>query len=436
MSYYSYEAEQAVLGSILLSPDLVHESTLTPEDFHHPGHMQIYRSMCRLRDLGERVNTISIVADIGEHIQVMGGNQYLLDLRASIPTTADFSSYARIVKDKSLVRMGISDLRKIYQDGNDNPKELAASIQSVAESLTDQSQQDKGFTHISQGIRVHFDVLEGKKLNGLPLGASTAGRDLDHITGKWQKQTLNIIAARPSVGKTAFLLNNAVKNAMEGMTVAIFSLEQPELQLYDRMISAKCMIDGERIRSGDLKDDEWVQYTLGLAQLAELDIYINDTPGLSIQEIRSSVKSLKREKPNLIVYVDYLQLITGGKKFANRNDEVGYVSSSLKQMARENDCPVVPLAQLSRSVEQRQDKRPMLSDLRESGNIEQDADTITFLYRDDYYNQATEKKHIIEMIVAKNRNGSVGTAEMVNLKNFGLFRDYERAHYSGEWPKY
>ncbi|WP_025720262.1 replicative DNA helicase [Paenibacillus sp. 1-18] len=428
MSYYSLEAEQAALGSIILQPDLIYESILTAEEFYHGPHQTIFESMEFIREREKKIDLVSLTMSIGEKIQDVGGVDYLSRLSQSVPTVANFLEHEKIIKEKYLLRTGFNSMKAIFNDGADDPNTLAAELMGIAEFIEDHNRGTDYFKHIKDGVMQHFDVINDKKYNGKPNGASTAGKDLDDITGKWKPQTLNIIAARPSVGKTAFLLNNAVRNGKEGLTVAIFSLEMPDLQLYDRMISAECNIDGSRIESGQLRDEEWETYTIGLSELAKLDIYIDDRPGLSIQEIRAAVRKLKKKCPDLIVYIDYLQLIKGGKKFSNRNrnDEVGYISSSLKQMARENDCPVVALAQLSRSVEQRQDKRPMMSDLRESGNIEQDADTITFLYRDDYYNAETEKKNIIEFIVSKNRNGRTGTAEMVNLKNYGKFADYER----------
>ncbi|OXL83154.1 replicative DNA helicase [Paenibacillus sp. SSG-1] len=428
MSFHSIETEQAQLGSILKEPDLIYESILSPEHFFDAAHELIYETMITMRESDQRIDPVSLVAKLGERVSDMGGVQYLIKLSDAVPSVQGFNRYERIIKDKYLLRTGAKSMKEIYGDIPDDPKELAAELMSLAENIGDQVHTGGGFNHIGDGLMQHFELLENKKYNGISAGVSTIGKALDKITGRWQKQTLNIIAARPSVGKTAFMLQNAVINGKDGMAVAIFSLEQPEMQLYDRIISAECSIDGELIRTGKLTDDDWTKYTMGMANLAELKIYIDDKPGQSVQEIRAAVRKLKKKHTDLIVFIDYLQLIQGGKRFGSRTEEVGYISNSLKQMARENDCPVIALAQLSRSVEQRQDKRPMMSDLRESGNIEQDADTITFLYRDDYYNQETEKKNIIECIVAKNRNGAVGTAEMVNMRNFGRFVELERVY--------
>ncbi|OMF17202.1 replicative DNA helicase [Paenibacillus amylolyticus] len=430
MNYFNLEAEQSVLGSIILQPDLVYESLLTEEEFFHSSHQKIFGAMVSLREKEIGVDAVTLSNELKEELNDVGGVSYLIKLSQSVPGVSDYMTHERIVKERYLMRTGMRTIQDLLSSGVNDPKELAAELMDLSESLADQSRSAEGFKHISEGIMEHSDEIDRKKHEGQASGASTVGKDLDEITGMWKKQTLNIVAARPSVGKTAFLLNNAVRNGKEGLTVAVFSLEMPDMQLYDRMIAAECNIDGHRVEKGELYDHEWEKYTLGLSELAGLDIYIDDRPGLSVQEIRSAVRKLKKKCPELIVFIDYLQLISGGSKYnnKNRNEEVGHISSSLKQMARENDCPVVALAQLSRTVEQRQDKRPMMSDLRESGNIEQDADTITFLYRDDYYNAETEKKNIIEMIVAKNRNGRTGTAEMVNMKNYGKFLNYERAH--------
>ncbi|MCM3208521.1 replicative DNA helicase [Paenibacillus illinoisensis] len=430
MSYYNLEAEQSVLGSIIIQPDLIYESLLTEEEFFHNDHQKIFGAMVSLREKEIGVDVVTLSNEMKDELNDVGGVSYLLKLSQSVPSVSDFATHEKIVKDRYLMRTGMRTIQDILNSGVNDPKELAAELMDLSESLSDQSRSADGFKHISEGIMEHSDEIDRKKYEGQGTGAGTVGKDLDEITGKWKKQTLNIVAARPSVGKTAFLLNNAVRNGKDGLTVAIFSLEMPDMQLYDRMIAAECNIDGHRVEKGELEDHEWEKYTLGLSELSQLDIYIDDRPGLSVQEIRSAVRKLKKKCPELIVFIDYLQLIKGGSKYSskNRNEEVGFISSSLKQMARENDCPVVALAQLSRTVEQRQDKRPMMSDLRESGNIEQDADTITFLYRDDYYNAESEKKNIIEMIVSKNRNGRTGTAEMVNMKNYGKFVNYDRAH--------
>ncbi|MNC07956.1 Replicative DNA helicase [compost metagenome] len=251
------------------------------------------------------------------------------------------------------------------------------------------------------------------------------------MTNGFQRNDLIIVAARPSVGKTAFALNIAQNVAVRAKeTVAIFSLEMSAPQLVQRMICAEANLDANIMRTGEFKsDDDWSKLTMGIQSLSEAEIYIDDTPGVTVTDIRAKCRRLKKEKGLGMIVIDYLQLIQGrGKGGENRQQEVSEISRTLKQIARELDVPVIALSQLSRGVEQRQDKRPMMSDLRESGSIEQDADIVAFLYRDDYYNQDTEKKNIIEIIIAKQRNGPVGTVELVFLKNFNKFVNYERAH--------
>lgn len=425
---YSIEAEQSVLGAILLNPALIHETSLVDENFYDKSNQIIFAKMIELRTKGINIDPVTLSASIGDGMTEVGGISYLIKLMDSTPTTAEIKWHEKIVRDKYIVRTGMASVQELCSTSVEDPNIFAEQMRIIAESMST-GNEEGGLRHVRQGAMEHSEQLNEKINNPKNLGYSTVGVDMDNIIGKWQRQSFNVIAARPSVGKTAAMLNNALINAKEGVTAGIFSLEMPEVQLFDRMIASECLLDGEKIRNADLQtEDDWSKYTTGLSSLAELPIYIDDRPGLTIQQIRSEVRRLKKDHGEIIIFIDYLQLIKSGLKMNNRNEEVGYISSSLKQMARENDCPVIALAQLSRSVEQRQDKRPMMSDLRESGNIEQDADTISFLYRDDYYNKETELKNIIEIITVKNRNGKVGTAEMVNLKQFGKFANYERYH--------
>ena len=422
---YNLESEQAVIGSIFLKPELIHDTILEPIHFYHKPHQIIFQQMIELRDKKIDIDPVTISGALGNTLQEIGGFTFILSLTKSTPSAANIKWYEKMIRDHYTMRNGLDLIQKICNEGITDPNTFAHQIMSVAETMEIKTEKE-GLHHIGNPLMDHYDQVTYKSLNPQSNGYATAGADLDNLTGRWQKQTLNIIAARPSVGKTAFMLNNARRCANDGLTVAIFSLEQPEEQLYDRMISAECHIDGSKIKTGQLQTDDWEKYALGLSKLAGLDIYIDDRQGLSVREIRSEVRNLKKTNPNLIVFIDYLQLIQAGKKLGNRTEEVGYISGSLKQMARENDCPVVALAQLNRGVEQRQDKRPMMSDLRESGNIEQDADIIGFLYRDDYYDKESEKKNIIEIIIAKNREGETGTVEMVMIKNYCKFVDLQR----------
>lgn len=261
---------------------------------------------------------------------------------------------------------------------------------------------------------------------GIPSGFT----DLDRMTAGFQRSDLIIVAARPSVGKTAFALNVAQNVGVRAReTVAIFSLEMSAAQLVQRMICAEANVDAQRMRTGHLEGDDWEKLTMAIGSLSEAQIFIDDTPGITVAEIRAKCRRLKKEKGLGMIMIDYLQLISGrGKAGENRQQEVSEISRTLKQIARELEVPVIALSQLSRGVEQRQDKRPMMSDLRESGSIEQDADIVSFLYRDDYYDKESEKKDIIEIIIAKQRNGPVGTVELVFLKKYNKFVSIDRAH--------
>lgn len=428
---YSIESEQTVLGSILIKSELIYETILAPEDFYHKPHEIIFEKMIQLRDKDKAIELVSLAIELGDQKEMVGGLTYLTSLAMSIPSTANFEYYERTVKEKSQLRSGLDAIQELCTSGTENPSDIAAEMMAIAENMS--GERKGGFQHIKDTLMEHFDGMSEKLANPKSKGIPTCGTDVDRITGRYQKQTLVIIAARPSVGKTAYLLNNARRAASENVAIGIFSLEQPKTQLMDRMIAADCQIDGNRIKEVTLTDDEWTKYTMGLSLLSELPIYIDDRPGQSIQEIRSAVRKLNKQVSqqgmDLVIFIDYLQLIQSGRNFKDRNAEVGFISNTLKRIARENDCTVVALSQLSRDTEKRQDKRPMLSDLRESGNIEQDADLVKFLYRDDYYNQESDKKNIVEVIVAKNREGAVGTAEMVFIKNYCKFVDLDRSHY-------
>jgi replicative DNA helicase len=274
--------------------------------------------------------------------------------------------------------------------------------------------------------KVEFLYTNKGGVSGIPSGFI----DLDKMTNGFQPNELIIVAARPSVGKTAFALNIAQNVAVRSTeTVAIFSLEMSASQLVQRIICAESNVDATRMRTGELKGDDWEKLSMAIGALSEAQIYIDDTPGITVSDIRAKCRRLKKEKGLGLILIDYLQLIQGrGKAGENRQQEVSEISRTLKQIARELEVPVIALSQLSRGVEQRQDKRPMMSDLRESGSIEQDADIVAFLYRDDYYDKDSEKKNIIEIIIAKQRNGPVGTVELVFLKNYNKFVSLDRSH--------
>jgi replicative DNA helicase len=431
------EAEQAVLGSILLESDtlLTVMERVRADDFYSVAHQRIFEAMVELNEENEAIDLVTLTARLQDRGQLeeVGGVSYLTKLVGSVPTAANVEYYAQIVEEKALLRRLIRTATQIVASGYEAGEDVGALLNEAEQRILDISRRHAahGFVSIRDVLMEVFDRVEylyhhKGGVTGIPSGFP----DLDRMTSGFQRSDLIIVAARPSVGKTAFALNIAQNVAVRAReTVAIFSLEMSAFQLVQRMICAESNVDAGRMRSGFLEGDDWEKLTMAIGSLSEAEIYIDDTPGITVSDIRAKCRRLKKEKGLGMVVIDYLQLIqTRGRAHESRQQEVSEISRMLKQMARELDVPVIALSQLSRGVEQRQDKRPMLSDLRESGSIEQDADVVAFLYRDDYYNQESEKKNIIEIIIAKHRNGPVGTVELVFLKNYNKFVSLDRNH--------
>ena len=431
------EAEQAVLGSILLEADALVTAMerLRPEDFYQPVHRMIYETMIELGEAGQPIDLVTLTAALQDkqRLEEAGGVDYLSRLLSVVPTAANVDYYARIVEEKSLLRRLIRTATEIVQEGYAGADDVGLLLNDAEQRILEISNRRTGSGFIS--IRdVLMDVFEQIEFlynhRGGVTGIPSGFPDLDRMTSGFQRSDLIIVAARPSVGKTAFALNIAQNVGVRAReTVAIFSLEMSASQLVQRMVCAESNVDAGRLRTGRLEGDDWEKLTMAIGALSEAEIYIDDTPGITVMDIRAKLRRLKKERGLGLVVIDYLQLIQGrGRPGENRQQEVSEISRTLKQIARELEVPVIALSQLSRGVEQRQDKRPMLSDLRESGSIEQDADIVAFLYRDDYYDRETEKKNIIEVIIAKQRNGPVGTVELVFLKNFNKFVSLDRHH--------
>lgn len=433
---YNLQAEQAVIGSLLLdrSEDNTTMSValLTPQDFSSQ-HRIIFESVIVLHESEKPVDLVTLYADLEKRgvAEDVGGIDYLGNLVNAVPTTANAKEYISIVQNLGTKRQAIlllDEQRKQLEETSD-PLEVMANIKAGAEELSGRSPSDRGMIKISEVMDGHDDDLDIRSKSKGITGVPTCGDDLNKLTGGRQKQDLIIVAARPSVGKTAFMLNNSKAAAKHGVTTGIFSLEMPGKKLGERLLANIGNIDGTMLRTGLLSPEKWGDYTNARLLLSGLPIVIDDTPGITIQQIAAKTKQLKKEHGDIFIQIDYLQLINSGKRFSSREQEIAYISRYLKQIARDNDCPVEVLSQLSRGVEQRQDKRPMMSDLRESGSIEQDADEIDFLYRDDYYNAETEKRNIVEIIVAKGRNTGTGLVEMAYLKNFSKFTNLARIDY-------
>lgn len=425
----SIEAEQAVLGAILIDGEalLVVMERLAPDDFYRAAHQRIYEAMLRLNDENEPIDLITLTTDLQNHklLEEVGGVGYLTELANAVPTASNVGYYAEILEEKAMLRRLIRAATQIVSSGYASAEDVNQLISDAEQKILEISnRRSDGFISIRDVLmdvfeRVEFLFNHKGGTTGIPSGFP----DLDKMTSGFQRNDLIIVAARPSVGKTAFALNIAQNVGVRAKeSVAIFSLEMSASQLVQRMICAEANVDAGRMRTGFLEPDDWEKLTMAIGSLSEAEIYIDDSPSITVADIRAKCRRLKKERGLGMIVIDYLQLIHGRSGGGdNRQQEVSEISRTLKAIARELEVPVIALSQLSRGVEQRQDKRPMMSDLRESGSIEQDADIVAFLYRDDYYNPETEKKNIIEIIISKQRNGPTGTVELVFLKNFNKF---------------
>lgn len=429
------EAEQAVLGAIFLEPSslTVTSELLIPEDFYRSSHQKIFNVMIKLNDEGKAVDLITVTEELSatKNLEEVGGVSYLSEMAGSVPTAANVEYYARIVEEKSLLRRLIRTATNIAQEGYSREDEVEELLGEAEKTIMEVAQRKNAgsFQNIKDVLVRTYDnieILTNRKgdVTGIPTGFA----ELDRMTAGFQRNDLIIVGARPSVGKTAFALNIAQNVATKTEeNVAIFSLEMGSEQLVMRMLCAEGNINAQNLRTGALTDEDWRKLTMAMGSLSNAGIYIDDTPGVRIGEIRSKSRRLKQEHGLGMILIDYLQLIQGdGRSGDNRQQEVSEISRSLKALARELQVPVIALSQLSRGVEQRQDKRPMMSDIRESGSIEQDADIVAFLYRDDYYDKESENKNIIEIIIAKQRNGPVGTVSLAFVKEYNKFVNLER----------
>ncbi|MEC0107252.1 replicative DNA helicase [Paenibacillus taichungensis] len=432
---HSLEAEQSVLGAILIDSNafLNVADTLSVEHFYANQHGVTYSAMRELSEEGKNIDLVSLTAKLQDNRQLdtAGGVSYLARMSKSVPTAANITHYAEIMHDRYLHRTTILSLEEQLRNAwkSDNGMMALASVQSAATNLSDKAVKGKEFRTAREVFLSAFDIMEERYANSGDevTGIRSGYVDLDRMTSGFQNSDLIIVAARPSVGKTAFALNIAQFVALKGQKrVAVFSLEMSAEQLALRMISAEGNIEANRIRTGFLTGDDWDKATNVIASLGESHLFIDDSAALTAQGIINKCRRLKQKFGLDMVVIDYLQLISGEKGKENRQQEVTDISRKLKQLARELHIPVIALSQLNRAVEQRQDKRPMMSDLRESGAIEQDADIVAFLHREDYYDAETEKKNIIEIIIAKQRNGPVGTVELVFMKDYNKFANYER----------
>lgn len=423
---YSQEAEQAVLGAILVDGETFVDvaEQLREDDFFLSSNKTIFGAMAMLFNTNKPIDIVTVAEQLRENgtLDAAGGIPYLSQLALGVPTTENIRHYAGIIEDHAALRRLILAGQEIVSAGIEGAGEVPHIMDFAEQKLFDvmQKRRLKGFAHIKDVMADTFEQLQERsknsgKLTGVPSGFT----DLDMMTSGFQPSDLIILAARPAMGKTSFALNIAEHAAINAkVTTAIFSLEMSKEQLVTRLMSSQAMIDSKNLRDGTLSQADWDKLTGVIRPMTEAPIYIDDTPGITVTDIRAKCRRIK----NLgLIVIDYLQLMQGSRRSENRQQEISEISRSLKILAKEFNVPVITLSQLSRSPDSRTDKRPMISDLRESGAIEQDADIVMFLYRDDYYNPESEKKNITECIIAKHRNGSTGTVELLFLPQHTKF---------------
>ncbi len=427
------EAEESVLGAMLLSSTAIGAVTeiLDASDFYRESHAKAYRASLALWAKGEPVDAITLVDELDERgeLEAVGGPSRVAELAALVPSTSNVEHYARIVKEMATLRGLVRVGGEIVRLGEDRPGETSDLVDRAEKLVFDLAQErvTGDFAHIDALLRESFERImhlyeAGAELTGIPSGF----RDLDRLTSGFQPGNLIILAARPSMGKSALALCAAANLGVRHETpVALFTLEMSKAEVTQRFMCSEAKVESNRLRSGKLAQDDWPRLTAACDKLMKAPIYVDDTGSITMMELRSKARRLKSREPKLgLIIVDYLQLMTSGSNPENRVQEVSQISRSLKVLARDLDVPILALSQLSRAVEQRHDKRPILSDLRESGSIEQDADLVFFVYRDEYYNgEESDQQGLAEVILAKHRNGPTDSLKLSFLKRYAKFTD-------------
>jgi replicative DNA helicase len=430
------DAEESVLGAMMLSPGAIGavSEILDAADFYRESHGTIYKAALGLYAKGEPVDAITLVDELDQRdeLEAVGGRVRIHELAALVPATANAGHYAKIVREMATLRGLIRAGSQIARLGTDRPGEttdLVDQAEQIVFNLS-QSRVQTEFTHIEALLKDSFERITALYESGEDItGVASGFRDIDRLTSGFQPGNLIIIAARPSMGKSAFALCVAANVAVRHeRPVGIFTLEMSKAEVTQRLMCSEAKVESQKMRTGRLGTDDWPRLTAACDKLAKAPIYVDDTASINMMEIRSKARRLKSQQPNLgLIVIDYLQLMTSGVNAENRVQEVSQISRNLKILARDLDVPIIALSQLSRAVEQRQDKRPILSDLRESGSIEQDADLVAFLYRDEYYNEDSDQQGLAEIIVAKHRNGATGAEKLSFLKRYAKFADLAAA---------
>ena len=431
---HSIEAEQAVIGAMLMDKEAILTSSeiISGDDFYQTAYGVIFESIVEIYNEGKPVDLVTLQARLKEKDvpAEISSLEFVRDLLAAVPTSANVKYYAEIVSDKAMLRRLIKLNEEIENMCYLGKEPMEAVLETTEKKVFElvQKRNTGDFVPIKQVVLNALDKIESASKNaGSVTGIPTGFLDLDYKTAGLQPSDLILIAARPSMGKTAFVLNIAQHVAFKAnKSVAIFSLEMSKEQLVNRLFALEAQVDAQSLRTGNLKDADWEKLIESAGIIGKSKLMIDDTPGISISELRSKCRKMKLEHGLDIIIIDYLQLMTGrvGGRSESRQQEISEISRALKGVARELNVPVIALSQLSRAVEQRPDHRPMMSDLRESGAIEQDADVVMFIYRDDYYNKDTEMKNVAEIIIAKQRNGAIGTINLTWLPQYTKFANY------------
>lgn len=437
------EAEQAVLGAVFLSPDALADAMefVEAKDFYRRAHQLLFQAMIDLNDDGEAIDVLTVNnrLEMNNQLDDVGGVAYIAELASSVPTAANVGYYAKLVAEKAVLRRVIAVATNIITQAKEQDEPVSDLLESAERQIMEvaENRTQSGFKEISKVLTDSLDEIDKLSQQDEDItGLATGYKDFDHMTAGLQPDNLIILAARPAVGKTAFALNIAQNiGTSTDKTIALFSLEMSAESLVNRMLCAEGSISANHLRTGQLDEQEWANLIVAVGALSKTSIYIDDTPGIKMSEIRAKSRRLAKEKGDLgLIVIDYLQLIEGSNK-ESRQQEVSEISRQLKKLSKELSVPIIALSQLSRGVEQRQDKRPVLSDIRESGSIEQDADIVAFLYRDDYYERADgddddtdnngqpENQDVgeVELIIEKNRAGARGTVKLLFIKSYNKF---------------
>ena len=433
---HNLEAEQSVLGSMLIDKGSIAEAVevLKSEDFYRDSHKVLFTVIRELFLKDIPIDMVTLIENLraSDKLETVGGITYISQISESVPTTAHLHSYIKIVEDKSMLRKLIRASTEIIEDSYNKQDEVDKVLDGAQKRIFDiaDKKSTSDYEPLSAVLERGFLEIERLFINkGSLTGVPSGFRDLDQKTSGFQKGDMVLVAARPSMGKTTFSLNLCENAALRaGKSIVIFSLEMPKEQLAYKLLCSQANVDMVKLRTGNLDEKDWENIARAAGPLASAKIFIDDTAGITVMDMRSKCRKIKLEHGIDLIMIDYLQLMSGSSGSESRQQEVSEISRSIKALAKEMKCPVIALSQLSRAPEQRADHRPMLSDLRESGSIEQDADIVMFLYRDEYYNKETEDKNVAEVIIAKHRNGEVGTAKLAFIGQLSKFGDLDTVH--------